>query len=185
MIVWLNGTFGVGKTTTAETIKERAPEWRLFDPEWVGYMLRANLSDLKFSDFQELPPWRRLVPHVAREIVDLTGDNLIAVQSVLRRPFWNELCDGLAKEGLEVFHVVLDADAQTLRQRIAGDQAFQQAIATGRVDPGGQVFRLEHVDMYVEERAWMTEAADLVIDTVALDPGGTADLILKAMPVQS
>jgi len=44
-------------------------------------MLRANLSDLEFGAFQDLSPWRALVPHVEREITDLTGDNLIAVQA--------------------------------------------------------------------------------------------------------
>jgi hypothetical protein len=53
MHVWVNGTFGVGKTTTATRMRELAPAWRVFDPEWVGYMLRANLGDLTFSDFQD------------------------------------------------------------------------------------------------------------------------------------
>ncbi len=55
MILWLNGTFGVGETTTAALIRQREPSWRLFDPEWVGYMLRAHLSDLEFRDFQLRP----------------------------------------------------------------------------------------------------------------------------------
>jgi hypothetical protein len=88
VILWINGTFGVGKTTTANLIVQRAPVWRLFDPEWVGYMLRANLGDRDFADFQELPPWRALVPRVAYEIAALTGDGLLAVQTVLVEEYW-------------------------------------------------------------------------------------------------
>jgi hypothetical protein len=185
MIVWLNGAFGVGKTTTAARIRNRAAEWRPFDVEWVGYMLRANLSDHKFSDFQELPPWRKLVPRVAREIIDFTGESLIAVQSVLRRQYWDELRKGLATEGLDVLHVVLDADEETLRSRIAGDQVFHQQIATGKIDPGALAFRLSHLETYAEERAWMIEAADLVVDAAALDPDGVATLILDAVTAQA
>jgi broad-specificity NMP kinase len=33
MLVWINGTFGVGKTTTAKALTDRLPGHRLFDPE--------------------------------------------------------------------------------------------------------------------------------------------------------
>jgi hypothetical protein len=46
VIIWLNGTFGAGKTATAAKLLPLAPGARLFDPETVGYMLRANLADL-------------------------------------------------------------------------------------------------------------------------------------------
>ena len=44
MIVWLNGTFGCGKTTTAAELCPLIPSSRLFDPETVGYMLGRNLA---------------------------------------------------------------------------------------------------------------------------------------------
>ena len=84
MIVWLNGTFGVGKTTTAKLMEARG-SWRAFDPEHVGYMLAANLRDQSFDDFQELQPWRSLVPAVAEEIYRYTNQPLLAVQTVLVR----------------------------------------------------------------------------------------------------
>lgn len=33
MIIWLNGTFGAGKTTTAHELAKLVPGSRLFDPE--------------------------------------------------------------------------------------------------------------------------------------------------------
>ena len=42
MILWLNGAFGVGKTTTSRAIRERAPTWRSFDPEQVGMLLQPT-----------------------------------------------------------------------------------------------------------------------------------------------
>jgi hypothetical protein len=60
VILWLNGTFGSGKTTTALELLPMIASSRLFDPEAVGYMLQPNLSDHPVSDFQHWPPWRPL-----------------------------------------------------------------------------------------------------------------------------
>jgi len=42
VIIWLNGAFGCGKTTTASELSVVIPGSRLFDPETVGYMLRPQ-----------------------------------------------------------------------------------------------------------------------------------------------
>jgi hypothetical protein len=68
VLVWINGPFGVGKTTAAQQIRERDARWRIFEPESVGYMLRANLAEVTLDDFQDLPAWRTLVPVVAHEL---------------------------------------------------------------------------------------------------------------------
>ena len=67
MIISFNGTFGVGKTTTARLLSQRNQRLRLFDPEWVGYMLRENLSDYPVTDFRHWESWRVLTPVVADE----------------------------------------------------------------------------------------------------------------------
>jgi hypothetical protein len=102
LIVWLNGAFGGGKTTTANELTALLPGARHFDPEWVGYMLRANLADLEFTDFQQLPPWRVLVPETMAQVAALTGQHLIAVQTVLVEDYWRELRSGLDRHSLPV-----------------------------------------------------------------------------------
>ena len=82
MIVWLNGTFGAGKTATGPELLPLVPGARLFDPETVGYMLRPNLADHPVSDFQDWPPWRPLVVATATELARYTGEHLIAAQTV-------------------------------------------------------------------------------------------------------
>src|SRR4051794_39466852 len=133
MIVWLNGTFGVGKTTTSDNLVSRAKHLRHFDPEWVGYMLANNLADHAVTDFQRYPSWRRLVPIVADEIIRFTGQHLVAAQAVLVEDYWREISKGLADLGQDVFHVVLDADADTLRARIDADQRSQNAFGRGAI----------------------------------------------------
>ena len=94
MIVWLNGTFGAGKSATAAELARIMPGSRVFDAEIVGYMLMTILQDQTFGDFQDLPPWRALVPVVTAEIERHTGQDLLAVQTVLSQAYWAELTGG-------------------------------------------------------------------------------------------
>ncbi|MBS45439.1 MAG: ATP-binding protein [Nocardioides sp.] len=171
-MVWLGGTFGAGKTTTGRLLVERAPGLRLFDPEWVGFLLREHLADRiaaeGITDFQQLPSWRRLVPVVAAELADATGQALVAVQSVLVEDYWRELRAGLEADGFEVVHLLLHADDATLRRRIEGD----------RVEAGARDWRLRHLAAYDAARPWLHATADLVLDTTDLTPDEVAGRVL-------
>lgn len=100
MIVWLNGTFGAGKTTVAAALAPLIPRARLFDPETVGYLLQPNLADHPVPDFQQWPPWRHLVVATATELTRYTGEHLIAAQTVLNRDYLAEIFTGLRAGGL-------------------------------------------------------------------------------------
>lgn len=166
MIIWVNGTFGVGKTTTVEQLQERIPGARVFDPETVGYMLRWNLEDRPVDDFQDWPSWRRLVIATAAELSRYTGEHLICPQTVLNADYLEEIHSGLQAAGLTVRHVLLDADESTLRAHI---QASGEAVE----------WRLGHVSTYLQARPWLMAAADLTVDVGAHDPAGVATAIVE------
>ena len=169
MIIWLNGTFGVGKTSTADRLATLIPSGRVFDPETVGAMLRANLADRPVADFQDWPAWPPLVATALIEITRMTGENIIAPQTVLKRDRLDQVLAPLRVAGVEVFHVLLDADQAVLRSRIAGSD---EAMA----------WRLDHLDEYDAARSWMVEMADLVVDTAASTPPQIARRILAGLP---
>lgn len=170
MLIWFNGAFGAGKTTTAKLFVEQRPTVRSFDPEWVGYMLTSNLQGIAIDDFQDLAAWRHLVPIVARHVTEISGQDLVAVQTVLSERYWKELRDGLGAVGLDLFHVVLDADLDTLRARIESDADERTA----------EQWRLDHLPTYASSRAWMLAAADLVVDTTNRTPEDVARAIVAA-----
>jgi hypothetical protein len=169
VIIWLNGTFGVGKTSTADRLAALIPDGRVFDPETVGTMLRANLADRPVTDFQDWPAWPPLVAAALIEITRMTGQNIIAPQTVLKREHLDQVLVPLRVAGLEVFQVLLDADEAVLRSRIEGSD---EAMA----------WRLDHLDEYKAARPWMVEMADLVVDTVASTPPQIARRILAGLP---
>ncbi len=172
VIIWLNGTFGAGKTSTAAELQPLVQDARLFDPETVGYMLRPNLADLPVSDFQHWEPWRTLVVATAVELARFTGQHLIAPQTVLDRSYLQAIRTGLEAAGQHVFHVLLDAEDGALRARIeCSDEA--------------RPWRLNHLGPYRAARAWMTADADLVVDTTALPAAAVAEKIAAALPAQA
>ena len=169
MIIWLNGTFGVGKTSTAQRLAAMVPDSRVFDPETVGQMLRGALTDRPVGDFQDWAAWRPLVAASLIEIARMTGQHIIAPQTVLKREYFDQILTQLRAADLDTFHVLLDAADAVLRNRIeTSDEARE--------------WRLTHLDEYQDARPWMTEAADFVVDTAASTPPQIARRIFGALP---
>jgi hypothetical protein len=158
MIVWLNGTFGAGKTTTARLLVKALPKARIFDTESVGYMLEHVLTE-PVADFQDNRPWRTLVVRTAVEVLNHVGGTLIIPQTVLNENYAKEIFDGLAAEGVKTHHFVLHVDRDELVRRITED----------RKEAGAKQWRLDHVARYEAALPWLTTTGT-VIDTTTLRP---------------
>jgi hypothetical protein len=172
VIVWLNGTHGVGKTTTSALVQELIPDSRVFDAEKVGETLMDISPGLPQTDnFQHWPPWRPLVIETARRILDYTGGTLVMPMTVLVEQYWREISDGLAGYGIPVRHFVLHADQETLRGRIANDAVLG----------GDSPFRLRYLEPYADAfRDWLNTEAE-IIDTTNRSPADTARQIVDAL----
>ncbi|MGH6657309.1 MAG: AAA family ATPase [Actinocrinis sp.] len=165
MIVWLNGTFGVGKTTTSQLLAKTLPAARVFDSERVGELLVPILEGVPCNDFQEWDPWRALVVETAARVLDYVGGILVIPQSVLVQQYWDEISTGLSARGIPIAHFVLHADEHTLIQRIENDPAM----------PGSQ-WRLDHVTAYQQALPWL-RGKGTVIETDRLTPIQVAETI--------
>ena len=121
MIVWLNGPFGVGKTSVARALLEAKPDWSLLDPEVRGEELVRQWPGV--DDFQDLPEWRKAVVEDAVERAG-TGD-LVIPMTIWRLEYYREIMDGL-KGATEVRPFRLTANEATLIERIERD----------RIEPG-------------------------------------------------
>ena len=101
MIIWLNGTHGVGKTTTSALVQQLIPDSRVFDAEKVGEMLMDIAPALPETDnFQHWPPWRPLVVESARHLLEYTGGTLVMPMTVLIQRYWREISAGLAEHDM-------------------------------------------------------------------------------------
>ncbi|WP_440580976.1 AAA family ATPase [Streptomyces sp. PT19] len=170
MIIWVNGPFGGGKTTTARLLHQQLPTSLITDPEEIGFVLRKSIGDhpTRQKDFQDYPAWRTLVASLCAELDRQTqGGPVIAPMTLLRREYAEEIFDALAKAGVEVHHLLLHADSDTIHERIDGSMEFP-----GDEERSEKVraFRRRKLADYEQAYAtWLGERAD-VIDTTALTP---------------
>jgi uridine kinase len=63
MVILINGSLGVGKTTVARLLRDALPGRVIYDPEWPGFVLRRRPRRGRRSrasdDFQHIELWRR------------------------------------------------------------------------------------------------------------------------------
>lgn len=171
MIIWLNGTHGVGKSTTSLLVQQLVPDTRVFDAEKVGETLMDIKPGLPATDnFQHWPPWRPLVVETARRILDYTGGVLVMPMTVLTEAYWDEISGGLAEHGIPLKHFVLHADEASLRRRIMEDEVM-----------GPSSFRLSHLQTYVDAAGTWLHAAGEVVDTSGISASETARRVVDAL----
>ncbi|SCE53299.1 AAA family ATPase [Streptomyces sp. OspMP-M43] len=170
MIVWVNGPFGGGKTTTARLLHQKLPTSLITDPEEIGFLLRKGIGEhpARQKDFQEYPAWRTLVAGLCAGLDRQTqGGPVIAPMTLLRREYAEEIFDALANDGVEVHHHLLHARSDAIARRIEGSMEFP-----GDEERSEKVraFRRRKLEVYEQAyAAWLGERAG-VIDTTALTP---------------
>jgi ADP-ribose pyrophosphatase YjhB (NUDIX family) len=180
VIVWLNGTYGAGKTSAARELLDLLPGSVLFDPELVGRGLQLLLPQKRLgevSDVQELPSWRRLVVDTAAALLTELSGPLITPMTLLRQDYRDEIFGGLASRRIPVCHVLVHADETILRRRIA-----QRGDIPGDLETSASVpeWCLRHLAAYRDALPWLTADA-YVVDVGRLTPAQTAERIAEAV----
>ena len=128
MIVWINGAYGVGKSTIAAALVKHRPGALLYDPEPLGYFLRDLVRPAERSqDYQELAIFAPVVIEVARQLHMTYGRDLVMSLGV-----WQPGQAAQIREGLEqidqVRHYTLTASRSTINKRLMYRGDGQQAM---------------------------------------------------------
>ena len=180
MIVWINGAFGAGKTSTARELIDLIPSSTLFDPELIGASTRHLLPAKRLAevgDYQDLPIWRRLVVDTAAALLAELGGVLVAPMTVLRQEYRDEIFGGLAARRIAVRHVLLAPDETILRERIAAREEFpDDPEESERV----RQWAFGHIERYQTALGWLAGDAH-VIDNSRLDTRAAALAVADAV----
>ncbi|MFJ8208050.1 NUDIX domain-containing protein [Streptomyces sp. NPDC096033] len=175
MIVWINGAYGAGKTSTARELAGLLPDSTLYDPELIGDALRRLLPGKRLAevdDYQDLPSWRRLVVDAAAAVLAELGGVLVVPMTLLRQEYRDEIFGALAARRITVRHVLLAPAETILRERMAGRREEEER--------GRRQGAHDHLPAYRQALGWLTADAH-VIDNGRLTARETAQRIAEAV----
>lgn len=126
-LLWVNGPPFVGKRTLAAAMRDR---WGLvaFRAEEVGFELQAGLPGaLDPGGLQDLGAWVWALWRLGARLARLYPPVVVMPATLYRPDVAGELVACLRHDGVDVVHVVLDADDAVLRGRVHGSGACLEA----------------------------------------------------------
>ena len=134
MIVFINGAFGIGKSTVARHLRARLVGSGIFDPEPVGMFLQhvARWLPLKGAgtdDFQDLHAWRAWCVRGIRTMRIFRG-TVIVPMAFSNFSYLREFLDGARAADREVVLVCLVAPLAVVQHRLAARAAGHDTIVS-------------------------------------------------------
>ncbi|MBC9873245.1 AAA family ATPase [Macrococcoides bohemicum] len=116
-IIWINGAFGVGKTTISNLLKAKIINSIIFDPEIAGTMLnKIYPEEIKKDNFQDYIEWRNINNEILRKLIEGTDKIIIIPMTITNLNYYQEIVSGLDSKIICQFLLV--ADDNTLIDRL-------------------------------------------------------------------
>lgn len=125
MIVMINGSFGVGKSTIAKLLRGSLPGSAIYDPEWIGFFLRRLPKWIKLKgsgsdDYQDIVLWRRSTVAGVRLFRLFASGPVIIPIAFSRRDYFDEVVRGIEALDSELRVFCLKASLATVKRRLVG-----------------------------------------------------------------
>lgn len=134
MIIWLNGAFGSGKTTTAFELHHRLKDSFVYDPEKVGYFLtRYEPKEFRGDNFQDKPLWRQFNYKMIKNIALNYKGTMIIPMTIVKEAYYYEIISKLRNDGIRIDHYVLGASEDTLIKRGRSRLCFKNSWSVKQI----------------------------------------------------
>jgi deoxyadenosine/deoxycytidine kinase len=123
MILIINGSFGVGKTTVGKLLRKQITGSRLYDPEWAGSILMRLPSSIKLlgsgtDDFQDIDLWRKSVVHGTKIFRAFARNTVIVPMAFSRADYLDEIVSGIRQFDDQIKIYCLKAGITTILKRL-------------------------------------------------------------------
>lgn len=125
MIVLINGSFGVGKTTVAKLLRDALKGSVIYDPEWAGIVMMrlprwSKLKGAGTGDFQDIDLWRRSAVAGVRLFRLFASGPVIVPMTFSSRPYFDEVVSGFRRLEPDLRVFCLQANLPTVKERLVG-----------------------------------------------------------------
>jgi len=123
MVVFINGSFGIGKTTVARLLAAQLPRGFVFDPEPMGIVLMhfAALARARQDDFQNIVAWRWLGARAIRVAHGLRS-TVVVPMAFSNLAYLDEFLSYLRERGIPTLHFCLTAPHSVVLERLHARQ---------------------------------------------------------------
>lgn len=173
MILWINGAFGSGKTTSAYELNRRLPGSYVYDPENIGYFLFKNTPrGLRLKDFQDYPQWRLFNYEMLKDLAGRFDGVIIAPMTLTSPDYFDEIIGRLRREGVEVRHYILYAERATLEKRL--DKRLKRGETWAKAQIDRCLYAFNH---HIPDEKIFTD--HLSIDAVVQEIAARSGLVLE------
>ena len=120
MIIWIDGAYGVGKSTLAEKLHALLPNSFIFDAENVGNAVRDNMpQSVYYSEtFEGYPLWFHVCNELLTELNDRLDGVILVPMTLMRQESFARFAEPLRGQGVEIVHVLLESSREIIHDRI-------------------------------------------------------------------
>lgn len=120
MIIWINGPYGVGKSTLADELHRRNPDSFIFDAETVGNTVRDNLPKQRFHGyiFENYPMWFTMCAMLLNDIACKFSGDIYVPMTLVWPDSFSKIERPLATHGHTIKHILLTSTYDTVHDRI-------------------------------------------------------------------
>ena len=120
MIIWIDGAYGVGKSTLAEKLHALLPNSFIFDAENVGNAVRENMpQSVYYSEtFEGYPLWFHVCNELLTELTDRFDGVVLVPMTLMRQESFARFAEPLREQGIEIVHVLLESSKKVIHDRI-------------------------------------------------------------------
>jgi chloramphenicol 3-O-phosphotransferase len=123
MIILLNGSFGVGKTTVAKILRDSLTGSYIYNPEWAGSLLMRltkwiELKRTGTGDFQHIELWRKSAIAGTRLYRLFVPGIVIVPMTFSDRNYFEQVIRGIKSCDSELRVFCLKASLDTVKKRL-------------------------------------------------------------------
>ena len=119
-VYFINGPYGVGKSTLADKLHELNPNSFIFDAEEVGNSVRDNLPKELFNGyiFEGYELWFKHIADLLIEISTKYTFDIYIPMTLVYKDSLNKIKKLVSNYDIEIKHILLESDYKTIHDRI-------------------------------------------------------------------